>query len=524
MRRSFALMIGWLVAVNAWGATPELGKDALRKLVKLPTITFESTWTFDSERGFSVGSSQQDAAAEINRLRQQLKHEPADAQIHLRIGQLYFTLNDIASGQKASGLAVDCYRRLLEMQPGDAALLRGFGQALQGAGKTEEAESALRKAVAVAPKDWKARVALGRFLDSVARGKIFNNFDGNAGHLSAATVSLARRELAEAGDCFKRAVALAPKEGEVYFRRGMHRSIRATLLKQIGMAEGEPLDDLMHAESQFSETALADIKQASQLEPDNCALIGNAVLFEIYTYESRDGRINWADFSWNTLPEKSQRSIRDAETRLENLGQDPDSRQAAVALEVLGILQGPIFHEPRSAIINLRRAVALDPSRDEAWDVLASMLAHGHRYDELLSACEDRVHEKESARSHLLLAKAFEKMHDWDGSENEILESLRISPNNFTASLSEAALILRRSQDADALMDANSWLERSERLLGEVPPQMRNQQAVIELTLLRSIYFALSDQLDEARQWANAVISLDKNNPVAQDILSAMDY
>lgn len=515
-------MIGLLVAVNAWGATPETGKDALRKLVRLPSVTFESTWTFDSERGFRVGSGEHDAAAEIAKLRQQLTHGASDADIHLRIGQLYFTLNDAASGMKACGHAVDCYRQLLELQPGDAALLRGFGQALQGAGKTEEAESVLRKAIETAPKDWKSRVALGRLLDADAHRNIFGN--SGIAQLSVAQVSIARRELAEAGECFDRAVALAPKEGNAYYRRGMHRSLRAMLMKQIGMAQGETADDLLSAEGQFSNPALADLKQASQLEPDNCGFIANAVLFEIYTVSSRDGRMNWADFSWNALPEKSQRAIRDAETRLEELGQDPDPRQASAALEMLGILQGPIFRESRGSIMNLRRAVALDPSREQAWDTLASMLAHSHRYDELLSSCEDRIHKEESARGHLLLAKALEKTQAWNESENEVLESLRMAPNDFAANLSEAALILRRSQDADALLDANSWLERSERLLGQAPPQMRNQHLVIELTLMRSIYYALSDQLDEARQWANAVINLDKNNPDAQDILSAMDY
>jgi hypothetical protein len=99
-----------------------------------------------------------------------------------------------------------------------------------------------------------------------------------------------------------------------------------------------------------------------------------------------------------------------------------------------------------------------------------------------------------------------------------------MAPNSFTANLAEAALVLRRSQDPDVLLDANSWLARSERLLNDLPPMQRNQEAIIELTLTRSIYFALSDQLDEARQWAKAVINQDKNNPVAQEILSAMDY
>lgn len=518
MRRCFAFLCGWLLVLTASGATPELGKDALRKLVKLPTIIFDSNWTFDPERGFTLGSSAQDVSDEIARLRQQSNHEPADAAVQLHIGDLLTSLNDIASAQKAYGRAAEFYRQRVDAQPGDAMLLCGFGRALQGAGKTEEAESVLRKAVDIAPNEWRCRVALGRFLDADARHNI-----EDAG-LSASHVTLARKELAEASECYDHASVIAPNEGEIYFRRGMHRSLRAMLLNEIRMSEGEQRDEVVGSSRQFSDAALADLQRASRLKPSDYALIGNVVLFEIYTGCSHNGQMDWGDFSWSSLPEKSQHSIHNAETRLENLGQVPDPRQASGALEVLGILQGPILHDSRSCILNLRRAVALEPSRDQAWDVLAGTLARMHLYDELLSVCQERIHQKESARGHLLLAKAYEKLRQWDDSENEIMESLRMAPNSFTANLAEAALVLRRSQDPDVLLDANSWLARSERLLNDLPPMQRNQEAIIELTLTRSIYFALSDQLDEARQWAKAVINQDKNNPVAQEILSAMDY
>lgn len=520
MVRCVVFLSGWLLALSALGMTPEIGKGALRKLLKLPTVNFDSAWTFDAERGFTVGSSQADVSAEISRLRKKLKHDVSDAEIELRLGDLYASINDFASAQKACNRAVECFRRRVEMQPGDPSLLTGLGRALQGAGKPQEAESVLRKAVAISPEDYKCCVVLGRFLDADAR----RNLDYNAGPFTSEKVTLARRELDEAGECFDKAAALAPEVGQIYFRRGMHRSLGAVLFNRIRLSRDGQLDDTPSDNRQFSEAALEDLQHASRLNPSDYRLIGGSVLFEIYTVTSRDGRMNWAEFSWNSLPAKSQRSIREAESRLENLGLDSDPHEAAGALEILGILQGPVLHEPRSCIATMRRVIALDPSREQAWDVLSSSLAQLQRYDELLAVCEERVHEKESARSHLLLAKALEKKRDWGASESEILESLRLAPNSFTGNLAEAALVLRRGQDADALMDANGWITRSERLLGELPPQQRTRQMVIELSLTRSIYFALTDQLDAARQWAKAVIAQDKNNGVAQEILTAMDY
>lgn len=518
MRRCCIFLCGWLLALTAFGATPEVGKDALRKLVRMPSITFESAWTFDAEHGFTLGSHEHDTLAEISRLRLQLRHDPSDAELQLRIGDLYSRINDHVSARKACGRAAEYFRQRVEAQPDDALLLAGFGRALQGAGKSDEAESVLRKAVAIAPKEWHCHVALGRFLDADARRNLSSE------HLSSSRVALARRQLDEAGKSFEEGVKLAPKEGEVYFRRGMHRSISAMLLNEIRIADGEPRQEVLAANGQFSQAALDDLKQASRLRPNDFALMGNVALFEIYTINSREGRMNWADFSLNSLPEQTQRSIRGLEARLESLGQDPDPRTASGALEVLGILQGPVLREPGNCIATLRRAVAIDPSCEQAWDILAANLARSRRFDELVAICEDRVRRQESARSHLMLAKAFEKTRQWEASENEILETLRLEPNNFTANLAEAALILRRNPDDNGLTDANNWLSRSERLLGDVPLGQRNQLSIIELTLTRSIYFALTDQLDEARQWANAVIRQDKNNPVAQEILTAMDY
>lgn len=517
MRGRILFFLFWVIAIIAKGATPELGKDALRKLVKLPTITFEPTWVFDAERGFSVGSLEQDARAEITKLRKQLTHTPADAEIDLRLAEVYASINEFAGARKSWTHAADLFRKRVELQPDDAQLRAGFGQALQGCGKMDEAESTLREAVRLAPKEWRCRVALGRFLDAKARG------DLAIGPATADKIALAKAELAEADGCFEKAASLAPDEGQVFFRRGLHRSLETTLLNQIRIIEGEPANEVLKS-SQFSEAALADLQRASRLEPENHALIGSVVLFEIYAANPPEGRMNWADFSWSTLPEKTQDSLRDAVARLQSLGQNPDPQEAAGALEVLGILQGPVLHESRNCAATLRRAVALDPSREQAWEALASALAQMGRYDDLLSICQDRVRQKESARAHLLLAKALEKLRQWEASENEIMEALRMAPNNFSANLAEAALVLRRGQDDGAFGEANSWLARSERLLGETPATQRNTQLVVDLTLTRSIYFALTDQLDEARQWAKAVINLDKNNNRAREILSAMDY
>jgi tetratricopeptide (TPR) repeat protein len=172
----------------------------------------------------------------------------------------------------------------------------------------------------------------------------------------------------------------------------------------------------------------------------------------------------------------------------------------------------------------LRRCLALDPSRNQAWEVLAYTLAQSQRYDELAAACSERLKQQDSPRNHLMLAKAYEKLQQWDDSEAEILEATKEAPNNFVANLALASVLLKRSQDASSLAEADDWLARSEKLLSQMPPPQRNQQQVIDLALTRCIYFALTDEVEAARQWAKAVINKDQNNKLAYDILTAMDY
>ena len=61
--RAICVLSWLLMALAVEGATPEVGKDTLRKLVKLPTITFPANWQFDPERGFTIGSGEPDVLA-----------------------------------------------------------------------------------------------------------------------------------------------------------------------------------------------------------------------------------------------------------------------------------------------------------------------------------------------------------------------------------------------------------------------------------------------------------------------------
>ena len=517
------------VALSARGVTPEAGKERLRKLVKLPTVSFQASWSFDPERGFIIGSGEQEK--QISDLRKELKHEDGDAQIYLEIGKLYSGANDVAKARGALARAAQLFRKQADLRPDDCDLLASFGEALAGSGKANEAESVLRRAALLAPTDWKPWVALGRFLDAEARRAIFarelsnDNVDPDADseRPSSDLVSQSRKWIEEAGDCYDKAVSAGPEEAEAYFRRAMHRCLGTMLLNKIKLDSGDPGADANLLNDCFPAESLADLRRASRLNPRDYRLIGGVELFEIYSVTAAKGQVNWGEFSWNSLPDKSQRSMDEAISRLTDMGQGARHGEAAGALEVLGTLQGPVLRETQPCIENLRRALTLDPSREQCWEMLSGALAGSARYDELLDICAERVRRKDSARGRLLLAKAHEKLRQWNDCETEVRAALKRDPDDFNASLSLANLMLKRAGDDTALSDANTWLARAEYILNnKVPPHKRTQQQRIDLTLTRGIYYGLTDETEMARQWVKAVLELDKENKLARDILDAL--
>lgn len=511
-----------LVAIAAHATTPDIGKDRLRRLVKLPVIVFQPAWTFDPEQGFAIGSEDQRISTQISALQDELTEDTRDAARYRELGGLYLKINEYESAHLAWNKSVTLYRRRVELQPENAALLTEFGQALFDAGKRSEAESVLRRATGQAPKDWKAWVALGSCLDAESRRDLTENPRGGVYKPASSKVGQAEKWLAEAGGCFDKAVAAAPEEGEVYFHRAMHRSLQNFLRKEIQRASDrqEDADPLTQC---FSEESLSDFKRAGELCPKDYRRMANLALFEIYT--AKNGKVNWREgLTWNSLPDRSQRLVLEVMSRLENLGQSPDAHLAAGALEALGILQGPVLQENRACLASLRRAVALDPDRDQAWEALAATLSKTKNYAELLTVCEDRVRKKDAAHNHLLLAKACEKMKLWDTAEEEVLAGLKEAPNDFSINLSLAALLLKRSQNSSVMLEINGWLGRSEQLLSGIPETRKMRQQTIDLALTRSIYYALNDDVESARKYVKIATDKDKENDLAQEILSAMTF
>ena len=168
--KRFSIILACLAAALAVrGVTPQVGKDRLRELVKLPSMAFQPDWKFDPEKGFALGSGVEDTQTQIERLRKQLKNDDTDAECQQQLAALYLAAEDVTNSRNAWQRSAEYYRKRVGLQPENGVLLAGFGTSLDGVGRVAEAESVLRRAVETAPGEWRCQLALGRFLDREAR-------------------------------------------------------------------------------------------------------------------------------------------------------------------------------------------------------------------------------------------------------------------------------------------------------------------------------------------------------------------
>ncbi len=533
--RCFMRWLPWLLllvlaATPARAAGPETGKEKLRQLARLPRITINAGMGFDAKRGFIMMSEPSDPPAEIAALQKELGGS-GDAERHFRLAELYYEIKADKQAETNLSQAVALFRRQAELQP-QAGLVRArLGAALALQKKDDEAVSVIRAAVRLAPTEWKCQVALGKVLNAHATDLLMMEAGKDAKpaqamdlfaaiigrKLTPAQLAELRQSTQEAARCFDRAVALAPQEPEVYLQRGVALGLRSYLDKAIAFANGEEKDPAVVAKAMFTTESQADFLQVTRLRPKDYRAIAIAAWLEAMIQLVQAGKSPASDGPpWSVLPDKSRRSITAALAQLENLAQDPDARLAAGAAEAMALFEVMILGNQPKALASLRRAVALDPAREQSWDMLTGLLAgEPGTSGELLSVCEARVKKKDSARNRIMLAKACAESKQLDKAEAQVRAALKQEPRDFTANLALAALLLKQKDDG-ALAQAARRLDMLDQI------QERDGQQTLDLILTRSIHLALMDDVEAARKVLRQVLATDKDNEEAKEIMAAL--
>ena len=154
-----------------------------------------------------------------------------------------------------------------------------------------------------------------------------------------------------------------------------------------------------------------DLKQAAQLCPDDVIVLTTAAWTETTRVLMEENQKNPnADFSsMKTIPDKARDTLRTAMDQLERLSRSPDKARSACALESLGILK-MLTQNPTEATGDLRRALALEPAREKAWEGLLGVQVNSDASpEEVVKTCRGLVKNKDCCRSRLFLAKSVDE-------------------------------------------------------------------------------------------------------------------
>jgi hypothetical protein len=170
--------------------------------------------------------------------------------------------------------------------------------------------------------------------------------------------------------------------------------------------------------------------------------------------------------------------------------------------------------------------VALDPSRDDAWDLMLAFQIGTASPEELTAICEARLKSKESARNHLLLARALQREQKWSQAAVQSQAALTLEPDNVIAEVELLALALKQSDDPDQLDRASTIMPDLTRMLGNLPPGIeaakRRREVLLDLAIAGGLI-----NTPEADKIAKVCLALvlreNPNDQTVREILSALE-
>ena len=526
----------FLIAVFSTNAdTQPRGADRLRELVVFPEMNLNFSFGISWQENEWVISKNVDLPGEIIEQTKELKKQPDNVRQLLHLAYLLDSNGETNKSWALYQKTEQLCREKAAANPRDGLNLTDLGEALWQLDKNDEAESAFRKATLVSSNDWKCWVSLGNFLPNEYFFSMFpTNLSGQIvpGQMpsqevldywpSAEALKKAETACDEASRSFERAMILAPKEPEVFFQYAgflsssnwqncffrHYRDYKTVSSQKLLMAF-------------FSPETIANLKKSAELKQKDYQYISLAAYFE---YSIAAIEANNTNFTASILPDKTRQSIHNAMSHLENLSEDPDKKTAAGALENLGFLNMAFENKPAAAA-DFRRAVALDPTREQSWDLFLATAGADSR-EEAVAVCEARLKQKDSSRNRLLLARAFEHQKKWDQAGEHSEAALKLEPENIVAHLELTALDLTQSTDTNFFAKAYEQCTHAEAAFEKLPDNAEKQSRWRELTLNLAILDGLVNTPEyqkAARVCLKAVLKNYPDDKRAREISKALD-
>jgi tetratricopeptide (TPR) repeat protein len=537
MRKIFITVFLCLI-LPAFAAAPPRGDARLRELVVFPEMNLSFNFGLSFQGNEWVVSKNVDLPSEISCLREELKQQPNDIKRLLRLGNLLDSNGQTNESQSCYQKIEQFCRNKASVNPQDGLNLTDLGEALWQLDKNEEAESAYRKATLVSSNEWRCWVRRGNFLANEyfvllfprnLRDQVFPSASQMPSQKvldfrpSPDALKTSEARCDEASRCFDRAMALAPKEPEVFFQRAGYMSISnwQNCFFRYYRDNGK-IDSTTWFSAFFSKETIANLQNAADLSPKNCDYISLAAYF---TWLNAMIQAKVTNYTPDILSDAARKSIHNTMIRLENLSEGSDKKTAVGALENHGILNA-MFGNSQEATVDFRRAASLDPTREQSWDMWLGTLVKSAAPGELVAICESHLKYKDSARNHLLLAKAFQRQKTWDRAIEQAEIAGKLETNNIVPPLMLATIALKQSADTNQLSMAIKHLNYANDLLKKMPANDDTRTRWHELMLNSAIACGLEGTQNGqklARSYLEAVLKSYPDDEDAREIMRALE-
>lgn len=522
------------LAVSVYGVARVSSVEELKRLARLPKLQLAPPLEFTRHAGFVIFPDATALQAQAAEIQKDLKTESSPEQL-LELGRIYDQLGNHGLALRFYTRAIDQFRHKTEIDPNNALLQSRLGLALAYVGKFSEALPHMQKGVMLQPEKAECWTAFGIYYRERAWRSLVSDtaIYGNTSFLEALSEFLFMgaepSELEEAGnfldsgrDAFEKAARFAPDSSVVFAECGLFRSFESALRAAMeSVRNNTPLTRPLRTTLVIPE-AVADFQRAAELDPENPAKLGVAAflpLFSAIYQEHLDENVLWAAQS-PRVPAQHAASVQWAVTRLESLSESENPEIAAAATEMLGCVKLLVFRDSAGGLKSFRAALAVDPERERAWDLLTLELNRRAEFDALLEHCSQRVLASPSVRNYIFLAKAYERTGDFTKAEWIVLSALAANPNDFHANLALANLLLKRPNHTGFLGRVSDCLTKAERHMGPNPTSQNH----LDLALTKGLYFALSDQPEKAREILKKAQRSSGNHPDLAAALTAIGY
>ena len=491
--------------------------DKLRATISLPRVS--------AKVQFQIVNSSQETPAE--QLLKRLNGTDDDIDVYLAAGAAY----DAASAPSTrSDRAKSAYRKAeellksaLQAHPMDAYTLSRYGTARWYGEFAPTAIEDLKKAVELAPGDWRCAANLADCLQSSSLRKLLQAGNGSgiitadpqgietrikelkASNGLVAGVDALKKESAEAAAIMDNAVNLSPKNPAVYARRFSFRLLSHACTENIlHAAAGEPQDYA----SILNQPALEDKWKQAELEDSNPRSWGSALKYELmlHTAELAAEKHSTDEEALASIPDASRQHVKSALAKLKEFAARPEKQMAGLALTELSAAFVLMNNYPAAAVSSLN-AFHLDPHNFSAIQALNASYLSMRKPEDLVPLLREEIAADDTPLRRLYLIKCLAITGKSAEKDAELVSAVQKFPDDFLLQLAGLDEAMRNKN----MTRAAETLEKCKSLYEKLSEQEKADNRA-NYDIARGIYLALIGKTEIGRSALQHVLDYDPDN------------